>query len=151
VTRATPGSGEVNIAYQVLGDRPIDLILAPGFIYNVELACANDAPSKLGDEAFRRRRSTAQRGRSGARAIQDAVEEIRAGLHTGECELLDRKVTGDRGSDRRSRSRSGGAGEVLVSQTVKDLVARSGIEFADRGVAELKGVGAWHLYSVADA
>jgi hypothetical protein len=40
---------------------------------------------------------------------------------------------------------------VLVSQTVKDLVAGSGIEFADRGEHELKGVGAWRLYSVLDA
>jgi hypothetical protein len=40
---------------------------------------------------------------------------------------------------------------VLVSQTVKDLVAGSGIEFEDRGSNELKGVGAWHLYSVVDA
>jgi len=42
-------------------------------------------------------------------------------------------------------------GEVLVSSTVKDLVAGSGIEFEDRGEHELKGVGAWRLYSVFDA
>ena len=43
-------------------------------------------------------------------------------------------------------------GEVLVSQTVKDLVAGSGIQFVDRGTAELKGVpGAWRLYAVLDA
>jgi class 3 adenylate cyclase len=44
-----------------------------------------------------------------------------------------------------------GAGEVLVSQTVKDLVAGSGIAFQDRGERELMGVGAWRLYSVVDA
>jgi class 3 adenylate cyclase len=45
-----------------------------------------------------------------------------------------------------------GAGEVLVSRTVKDLVAGSGLEFDDRGVATLKGVpGEWRLYAVADA
>jgi class 3 adenylate cyclase len=45
-----------------------------------------------------------------------------------------------------------GPGEVLVSQTVKDLVAGSGIEFDDRGTAELKGVpGEWRLFSVASA
>ncbi len=45
-----------------------------------------------------------------------------------------------------------GPGEVLVSQTVKDLVAGSGIEFADRGVAELKGVpGEWRLFAVESA
>lgn len=42
-------------------------------------------------------------------------------------------------------------GEVLVSSTVRDLVAGSGISFADRGEHELKGVGAWRLYSVVDA
>ena len=42
-------------------------------------------------------------------------------------------------------------GEVLVSSTVKDLVAGSGIVFVDRGERELKGVGSWHLYSVVDA
>jgi hypothetical protein len=40
---------------------------------------------------------------------------------------------------------------VLVSQTVKDLVAGSGISFEDRGQHQLKAVGAWHLYSVFDA
>jgi class 3 adenylate cyclase len=42
-------------------------------------------------------------------------------------------------------------GEVLVSSTVKDLVAGSGIVFADRGERDLKGVGSWRLYSVLDA
>ena len=44
-----------------------------------------------------------------------------------------------------------GPGEVLVSSTVRDLVAGSGISFEDRGEHELKGVGAWRLYSVVDA
>jgi class 3 adenylate cyclase len=44
-----------------------------------------------------------------------------------------------------------GAGEVVVSRTVKDLVAGSGIAFEDQGERELKGAGAWHLYSVVDA
>jgi class 3 adenylate cyclase len=43
-----------------------------------------------------------------------------------------------------------GPSEVLVSSTVKDLVAGSGIEFDDRGEHELRGVGAWRLYSVLD-
>jgi class 3 adenylate cyclase len=44
-----------------------------------------------------------------------------------------------------------GPGEVLVSNTVRDLVAGSGIQFEDRGEHELKGVGSWRLYSVVDA
>lgn len=78
--------------------------------------------------------------------------EIRAGLHTGECELLDGKVAGIAVSIGARVASQAQAGEVLVSQTVKDLVAGSGIRFAERGVAELKGVpGEWRLYAVESA
>jgi pimeloyl-ACP methyl ester carboxylesterase len=87
-------------------------------------------------------------------AVRDAVTdlglEIRVGLHTGECEILDGKVAGIAVSIGARVAAQAGPGEVLVSQTVKDLVAGSGIEFLDRGGAELKGVpGEWQLYSVA--
>ena len=87
-------------------------------------------------------------------AIRDAVTdlgvEIRAGLHTGECEVVDGKVAGVAVSIGARVSAQARPGEVLVSQTVKDLVAGSGIEFDDRGSHELKGIpGEWHLYSVA--
>jgi class 3 adenylate cyclase len=76
--------------------------------------------------------------------------QIRAGLHTGECELVDGKASGiavHTGARVASRAE---AGEILVSSTVKDLVAGSGLTFLDRGTHELKGVpGDWHLYSVA--
>ena len=86
-------------------------------------------------------------------AIADSVSElgldVRVGLHTGECELIDGKVAGiavHTGARVASRAKSG---EVLVSQTVKDLVAGSGLSFDDRGTHELKGVpGEWRLYSV---
>jgi pimeloyl-ACP methyl ester carboxylesterase len=88
-----------------------------------------------------------------ARAVGDAVSqlglEVRAGLHTGECELLDDKVAGIAVSIGARVASRAGPGEVLVSSTVKDLVAGSGISFSDRGVAELKGVpGEWRLYAV---
>jgi len=88
-----------------------------------------------------------------ALAIRDAVREIglqvRLGLHTGECEVLDAKVAGIAVAIGARVSARAAAGEVLVSQTVKDLVAGSGIPFEDRGLAELKGVpGQWRLYSV---
>ena len=88
-----------------------------------------------------------------ALAIRDAVREIglqvRLGLHTGECEVLDAKVAGIAVAIGARVSARAAAGEVLVSQTVKDLVAGSGISFEDRGLAELKGVpGQWRLYSV---
>jgi pimeloyl-ACP methyl ester carboxylesterase len=76
--------------------------------------------------------------------------EVRAGLHTGECEVMDGKVAGLAVSIGARVAAQAGPGEVFVSQTVKDLVAGSGIEFEDRGDAKLKGVpGEWRLYSVA--
>jgi class 3 adenylate cyclase len=88
-----------------------------------------------------------------ALAIRDAVREIglevRLGLHSGECEILDAEVAGIAVAIGARVSARAGAGEVLVSQTVKDLVVGSGIAFEDRGLAELKGVpGQWRLYAV---
>jgi class 3 adenylate cyclase len=90
-----------------------------------------------------------------ATAIREAVEgiglEVRAGLHTGECEILDGKVAGIAVSIGARVAAQAEAGEILVSQTVKDLVAGSGISFGDRGAAELKGVpGEWRLFAVED-
>jgi class 3 adenylate cyclase len=89
-------------------------------------------------------------------AIRDAVSDlgldVRAGLHTGECEVVDGKVAGLAVSIGARVAAQAGPGEVFVSQTVKDLVAGSGIEFQARGAAELKGVpGEWRLYAVAAA
>lgn len=85
-------------------------------------------------------------------ALRDIDVDIRAGLHTGECELLDDKVAGIAVSIGARVAARAQSGEVLVSQTVKDLVAGSGLAFEDRGAAELKGVpGEWRLYAVADA
>ena len=91
-----------------------------------------------------------------AQAIRDAVGaiglQVRLGLHTGECEVLDGKVTGIAIAIGARVSAQAAAGEVLVSQTVKDLVAGSGISFDDRGLAELKGVpGQWRLYAVGSS
>jgi pimeloyl-ACP methyl ester carboxylesterase len=89
-------------------------------------------------------------------AIRDAVRglglEIRAGLHTGECEVHGETVAGIAVHIGARVGALAGPGEVLVSSTVRDLVAGSGIEFDERGEYELKGVpGRWRLYSVADA
>jgi class 3 adenylate cyclase len=88
-----------------------------------------------------------------ARAVIDALQEldleVRAGLHTGECELVDGKVAGIAVHTGARVSSFAQPGEVLVSSTVKDLVAGSGIAFSDRGHAELKGIpGEWRLYAV---
>jgi class 3 adenylate cyclase len=89
-----------------------------------------------------------------AAAVQRAMPgiglEVRAGVHTGECELHGDKVAGVAVHTGARVLSHASPGEVLVSQTVKDLVAGSGIEFEDRGTHELKGVpGEWRLYAVA--
>jgi class 3 adenylate cyclase len=77
--------------------------------------------------------------------------EIRVGLHTGECEVHGNTVAGIAVHIGARVSALARPGEVLVSSTVRDLVAGSGIEFEERGEHELKGVpGRWRLYSVAD-
>jgi pimeloyl-ACP methyl ester carboxylesterase len=86
-------------------------------------------------------------------AVIDAARgvgiEIRAGLHTGECELVDGKIGGIAVHIGARVAAQAAPGEVLVSQTVRDLVAGSGLAFAERGVTELKGVpGEWRLYAV---
>jgi class 3 adenylate cyclase len=89
-----------------------------------------------------------------ASAILDGVREfgltLRAGLHTGECEIADGKVAGiavHTGARVAARAKSD---EVLVSSTVKDLVAGSGLAFSERGTHELKGIpGEWRLFAVA--
>jgi class 3 adenylate cyclase len=77
--------------------------------------------------------------------------EIRAGLHTGECELRRGDIGGMAVHIGARVAAQAGPGEVLVSNTVKDLVVGSGIEFAERASGELKGVpGEWRLYAVAN-
>lgn len=88
-----------------------------------------------------------------ARAIVDGVHqlglEVRAGVHTGEIELAGDDVTGIAVHIGSRVEGLAGPGEVLVSRTVTDLVAGSGLEFEDRGEHELKGVpGRWQLYAV---
>ncbi len=94
------------------------------------------------------------RGVRCACAIRDAVRplglELRAGLHTGEIELAGEDVAGIAVHIGARVASLAGAGEVLVSSTVKDLVAGSGIQFEERGEHDLKGVpGRWRIYAVA--
>jgi class 3 adenylate cyclase len=93
------------------------------------------------------------RGIRCARTICDEVRslgiEVRAGLHTGECEMRNGDIAGIAVHTGARVSAKASPGEVLVSSTVRDLVAGSGIEFQDRGVHRLKGVpGEWRLFSV---
>ncbi len=96
------------------------------------------------------------RGIRCAQAIADAVRdlgiEVRAGLHTGECEQIGDKVGGIAVNIGARVAARAGPSEVLVSQTVKDLVAGSGLAFEDAGEHALKGVpGRWRLYRVLEA
>ena len=88
-----------------------------------------------------------------AQAIVEAVRalelEVRVGVHTGEVETIDGKVGGIAVNIGARVGGVAGPSEVLVSSTVKDLVAGSGLVFKDRGEHDLKGIpDRWHLYGV---
>jgi pimeloyl-ACP methyl ester carboxylesterase len=85
---------------------------------------------------------------SAGEAVRQLGVEIRAGVHTGECELDGPKIRGIAVHTGARIASLAGPGEVLVSQTVKDLVSGSGLGFEDRGLRELKGVpGEWRVYA----
>jgi class 3 adenylate cyclase len=89
-----------------------------------------------------------------AMSIRDAVQalgiQVRAGLHTGECEIRGDDIGGIAVHIGARVSALAGPNDVLVSSTLRDLVIGSGLEFEERGAHELKGVpGEWHLFAVA--
>ena len=86
-------------------------------------------------------------------AVRDSVRQlgiqIRAGVHTGECETMGEKVGGIAVHIGARVAAKAAAGEVLVSSTVKDLVSGSNTRFEDRGAHVLKGIpGEWRLFAV---
>ncbi|MFT4572633.1 MAG: class 3 adenylate cyclase [Hyphomicrobiaceae bacterium] len=88
-----------------------------------------------------------------AAGLRDAVKrlelEVRAGVHTGECERAGDDLAGIAVNTGARVMAAAGAGEIFVSGTVKDLVVGSGLEFGERGVHELKGVpGSWPLFAL---
>jgi class 3 adenylate cyclase len=88
-----------------------------------------------------------------AQRLVESVEsidvEIRAGIHTGECEHIGDDIAGIAVHIGARVSAKAGAGEVWISRTVRDLVAGSGLQFQSRGEHELKGVdGVWELFSL---
>jgi class 3 adenylate cyclase len=89
-----------------------------------------------------------------AQAITEATArigvELRAGLHTGECEVRGTDLGGLSVHIAARVAAQAGPGEILVSGTIKDLVIGSGIEFTDHGEHELNGVpGTWKLFALA--
>jgi len=89
-------------------------------------------------------------------ALRDEVGglglQMRSGIHTGEVELIGADVGGMAVNIGARIGDLAGAGEVLVSSTVRELVVGSGLEFADRGARALKGApGEWRLFAVGEA
>ena len=118
----------VNIAYQVRGDGPVDLVYAMGMAGTFEIEFE---PSW------------------GTRPLGI---EVRAGVHTGEVETIAGKAGGMAVVIGSRIGALAPASEVLASQTVKGLTAGSGLEFGDAGEHEIKGVpDRWRLYRVVDA
>jgi class 3 adenylate cyclase/predicted alpha/beta hydrolase len=86
-----------------------------------------------------------------AESVRELGIEVRAGVHTGELEVIGTDIGGMAVHIGARVAGMAGAGEVLVSQTVKDLVVGSGLRFAERGEHELKGVpGSWRLYALGE-
>jgi class 3 adenylate cyclase len=136
-----------------LGDqRWRDLVGRHDALVRRELARHRGRPVKTLGDGFLATFDGPARGIRCARSIADAVRdlgiEIRAGLHTGELELVGDDVAGMAVNIGARVAALADAGEVLVSSTVKDLVVGSGIEFAERGEHRLKGVpGEWRLFA----
>jgi hypothetical protein len=167
-------SGDVSIAYSVVGEGPFDLVYVAGWVVS-SLEQAWDGPfgacftyttgSSVGSSfdtggasstppATGSSRASMDRcgpfGRLCDRGRRDAVRNPgSSGLHTGECEVVDGKVGGIAVHIGARVTAEACPSEVLVSSTVRDLVAGSGIQFLDRGSAQLKGVpGEWRIYAV---
>jgi uncharacterized protein (TIGR00369 family) len=118
------------------------------------LRCEGTEVDTAGDGFFVRFESPA-RAIECARAAREAVKrlgiEIRAGIHTGECELQGRTLTGMAVHVAARIQGMAGPGDILVSSTVKDIVVGSGARFEDRGQHSLKGTpGEWRLFSLVD-
>jgi class 3 adenylate cyclase len=116
--------------------------------------CEGTEVDTAGDGFFVRFESPA-RALECARAARDAVKrlgiDIRVGIHTGECELQGRKLTGMAVHVAARIQGLAGAGDILLSSTVKDIVVGSNRRFEDRGQHSLKGTpGEWRLFSLVD-
>ena len=139
-----------------LGDRRwTDLLDAHDHAIRRELEAFRGHEIKTTGDGFLATFDGPARGIRCARAIRTAATaldmEVRVGLHTGEIELRGDDISGLAVHIGQRVSATAGPAEIVVSSTVKDLVAGSGIEFEDRGEQELKGVpGSWRLFAVTN-
>ena len=141
-------SGDAHVAYQVLGDGPIDLLVGLGLPLSIDTLWDAPQPGR-----FLRRLATFSRVIRCAQAIVESVRvlgiDVRCGVHTGEIERREKDIGGIAVHIAARIKEQAGGGEVLVSRTVTDLVVGSGLEFESFGEHELKGVpGQWQLYAV---
>jgi class 3 adenylate cyclase len=140
-----------------LGDRNWHALLdAHDAVVRAQLARFRGREVNTSGDSFLAMFDGPQRAIRCAMAIRDAVRslgiEVRAGLHTGECEVRGDDIGGIAVHIGARVSALAGANDVLVSRTLRDLVIGSGLEFEDRGSHQLKGVpGEWHLSAVASA
>jgi pimeloyl-ACP methyl ester carboxylesterase len=138
----------------VLGDRRWrDLLDGHNLVVRRELARFRGREIKTAGDGFFAAFDGPARGVRCACAVSQEIQslglEVRAGLHTGECEIMGDDMGGIAVHIGARIAALAAPGEVLVSSTVKDLVAGSGLSFRDHGVALLKGVpGEWRLFSV---
>ena len=106
--------------------------------------------SQMGSDVRRRSASRSRVGQAITEGARSLGLEVRVGLHCGEVELIGEDVGGIAVHVAARVGALADAGEVLVSSTVKDLVAGSGIRFADRGARRLKGIeDEWRLFAAA--
>jgi len=138
----------------VLGDRAWrDLLEKHHAVVRRQLARYSGREIDTAGDGFFARFDGPARAIRCARAITDAVAElgldVRAGLHTGECEIVDGKTGGIAVHIGARVAAQAAPGEILVSSTVRDVVAGAGITFEPRGEHELKGIpGTWRLFAV---
>jgi class 3 adenylate cyclase len=141
---------------QELGDeRWRDLLAEHGDIVRRQLQMFGGREVKSTGDGFLAAFESPARALHCARAIRDGVRqlglEIRAGIHTGECERVGSDLAGIAVHAASRIESIAVAGEILVSATVRDLVAGSGLGFGDRGPHELKGIeGKRQLFAVLD-
>ena len=144
-------SGEVHVAYHVFGDGPLDLPSTHDKSVRQQLARFRGKEVKSLGDGFLATFDGPGRAIHCARAISSTLRQlgvpIRIGVHTGEVQMADDDVGGIAVHIASRIAGTGAADDVVVSRTVKDLVAGSGITLEDFGTHTLKGVtDAWQLY-----
>jgi class 3 adenylate cyclase len=148
--------GSTEIATQVGDVRWRELLERHHAVVRAELARHRGVEVDTAGDGFFARFDGPARAIRCAAAILNSVRaevglELRAGIHTGECEIVGEKLAGIAVHTGARVAAAAKPGEVLVSSTVKALVAGSGIDFEDRGATQLKGIDeSWRLFRLVD-